>query len=128
MRRHRASLVVLIIVIVVLGLGLIAIDWDPDEPWFFVGLILVVVATILAVGLGLLMSRTMLEDEFAVGYRVGYRAGRRVPLGVAVKQSVPVRPRGRQRRIWQDSDDYRPASGRRPFGSPTDSDEPTPIR
>lgn len=111
-------------VLAAVGLGGVAIvnqDFDPDNPWFFVGLT-VIILTAIASNAVMREARTRtMNDEFDTGYRVGYRAGRRASLTVArsspgPSKPVPLRPKRSQMNepTWPDSDDSPPGSTRRP--------------
>jgi hypothetical protein len=113
-------------VLAALGLGGAAIvnqDFDPSNPWFFVGLTIIILTAITANAI-LRETRTRtLNDEFDTGYRVGYRAGRRASLTVArtsperSRRPIPLRPKRFQKTnepTWPDSDDSHPGSTRHP--------------
>lgn len=68
-----------------IGTAVTALDFDPDNPWFFVGLSLVLLAGTCA-NTGYVARRTgRLDEEFSAGYRVGERAGRRISRPVVVE-------------------------------------------
>lgn len=63
------------------GVGslLTAAFFNPEEPWFFVGMLLILIGCAgVTCGTVIKRARTM-DEEFHAGYSVGYREGRRVP-------------------------------------------------
>jgi len=66
------------------GVGVTVLDFNPDHPWFFVGLSLILLAG-MCFNTGYIVRRTRrLNEEFSAGYRVGERAGRRSSRPVVV--------------------------------------------
>lgn len=65
------------------GVVSLVLDWDANNPWFFVGLTKILLSGVVA-NAGLLSFRShSMDEEFAAGHRIGFRAGRRTPsIGV----------------------------------------------
>jgi hypothetical protein len=62
------------------GAGIMASNFQPNDPWLSLGLI-VMLAGVTMCNMGVVLRRwRTLDEEFEAGYRVGYRAGRRAPL------------------------------------------------
>ena len=122
MSAHVARWVLSVLAAVCLGgVTLVDEDFDTNNPWFFVGLTIIIVSTIAAnATLREYRTRT-LNEEFEAGYRVGYRAGRRNPLRVAQPtgrtppRPIPLRPKRSSKTneaAWPESDDSPPGSTR----------------
>jgi hypothetical protein len=61
------------------GVALIGTHFDVMNPWFYIGMMLVICSGVSAsCGVHVKHARSM-DDEFEAGYRIGYKAGRRVP-------------------------------------------------
>lgn len=97
------------------GFGLVDADFDANDPWFFIGLAIIVVAFIAGNAVMREAHTRTLNEEFDAGYRVGYRAGRRTLLSIArpgTTDPIPLRSRRAQkdaktngRPTWPDSED-----------------------
>lgn len=105
------------------GATIVNHDFDPNSPWFFVGLTIIILTAIASNAVLRETRQRTLNDEFDTGYRVGYRAGRRASLTVARPDSgrprrpTPLRPKRSQKMnepTWPDSDDSPPGNIRRP--------------
>lgn len=107
------------------GFGLVDEDFDPNNPWFYIGLVAIIVVTVTANALRREFTTRRLSDEFEAGYRVGYRAGRRTSLTVARPRPstapsgpIPLRVKraaksNEHKHTWLDSEDFLPGSTRR---------------
>lgn len=60
------------------GVLITAIEFDPDTPWFSVGLLCISIACLCGVGACLSFHRTRIIAAFDVGFQAGYRKGRRI--------------------------------------------------
>ena len=100
--------------------GLIAHEFDPNDPWFFIGLAALVVCTVIGNAVLRESHAHTLSDEFEAGYRVGYRAGRRSTLSIARPDApsdpIPLRPRRTRKDVtsWPDSESSPRGSTRLP--------------
>lgn len=76
----RRALIPAAVLLTLAGGVLVALHFDTDEEWMFVGLTLLIFGAMFGNAAFNVMLRRSMDEEFEAGYRVGYRAGRRAPL------------------------------------------------
>lgn len=57
---------------------LIAADFDPDSPWYYLGLTLLVISGMGGVCWFFAGKRATLDDAYEIGYQAGFHRGERV--------------------------------------------------
>ena len=118
MTSHAAKWAYSVLAIVGLGaLGLVDHDFDTNNPFFYLGLTLIVVTAVAAHGVINASRHQSLNDEFETGYRVGYRAGRRAALRAVdpdIPTVTPIKRKRTENEQWPDTGDSRLGSTKQP--------------